>query len=99
MKMPASQWLDIEDSDLGTARVEVNSGMAFLHLTLKKRVAGFREARKRMPSIKAWLKERGFAQVHVIIPEGDDKLYRFERAFGFTEVKRAAGQILLRQEC
>lgn len=94
-----STWHLIENSELGTAKVEFNAGMAFLHLDLHKPFSGYREAKRQMPKVKQVLRRGGFKHVHVIIPEGDEKLYRFELAFGFTEVKRAAGQILLRQEC
>lgn len=94
-----SEWHLIENSELGTAKVEINAGMAFLHLELHKPFSGYREAKRQMPKVKEALRKGGFEHVHVIIPEGDEKLYRFERAFGFTEVRRGCGQILMRQEC
>lgn len=93
-----SEWETLVDDELGTLRLEFNRGMVFLHVTLRKPMAAMRAIRDRFPTLKEMLRNMGYKQVHVIIPEGDEKLYRFETMFGFRELRRARGHILMRQE-
>jgi hypothetical protein len=55
--------------------------------------------REQIHDLKKILRNIGYRKVNVIIPEGDAKLYRFEEAFGFKEVRRCGGHILMAQEC
>jgi len=45
------------------------------------------------------LRALGHRTVRVIIPVGDDKLYRFEQLMGFKELKRDDNHIVMGQEC
>jgi hypothetical protein len=87
------------DDERGTLRLEFNRRMAFLHLMVRKPMAALRGWRDVFYSVKAILRAIGYSAVNVIIPEGDAKLYRFEIAFGFREIRRAGGHILMSQEC
>lgn len=92
-----SRWLTAVDDERGTLKIEFNAGMAFLHLSFRQVLQGMRDVKRLLPELKAWLRSMGHDRVFVIIPEGDEKLYRFERLFGFSEVRRASGQILMAQ--
>jgi len=94
-----SEWYTLVDDERGRLRLEFNRRMVFLHLTLKRPMEGLRAVRAQFSDLKMMLRNLGYAAVHVIIPEGDAKLYRFERSFGFIEKGRAGGQILMRQRC
>ena len=93
-----STWATVVDNELGTLKLEFNSGMAFLHLIFRKPMDGLRVARERFPDVKVILRMLGYRRVHVAIPEGDYALYRFETSFGFRECRRAGGNILMHQE-
>ena len=60
---------------------------------------GLRAVRAGFPALKSMLRNLGYAKVNVIIPENDEKLHRFETMFGFRDVRRAGGNILMEQEC
>jgi hypothetical protein len=95
-----SEWRTIWDDRLGEAKIEFNDGCAFLHVTLRDApIEGMRKIREVFPYIKGLLRNLGHSRVYVIIPEGDNKLYRFERFFGFKEIRRYGGQIFMGQEC
>jgi hypothetical protein len=93
------RFLTVVDDERATFRIEFFRGLAFLHLTVKLPVKAMRDAKRIFPQIKAWLKSVGHEVVYVLIPEGDEKLYRFEQFFGFREVKRRRGHILMIQRC
>lgn len=94
-----SEWYTFADDERGTVRLEFNRRMVFLHLVLRKPMAGLRAVKECFPALKAALRNIGYRTVNVIIPEGDEKLYRFEQRMGFTERRRAGGHILLSQAC
>lgn len=87
------------DDERGTLKFEFNRHAVFLHLVLRKPMEGMRVAHTEFQHLKKLLRNIGYRFVHVIIPDGDQNLYRFEQSFGFCERKRAGGQILMRQEC
>lgn len=76
--------------------IEFYRGRAYLHLKIRNRFSGFREARRIFPQVKKWLKKMGHQSVSVLIPDSDPMLYRFEKSFGFEEDKRI-GFIYMRQ--
>lgn len=94
-----SRWLTVVDDERGHMKIEFNGGMAFLHLALKQVMQGMRDTKRLFPDLKAWLRSMGHEFVFVIIPTGDEKLYRFEQMFGFKEVRRTSGHILMAQRC
>ena len=94
-----SEWKTLVDDERGVLKVEFNSGMVFLHVVLRLPMEGIRAIRRELPAFKDVLRALGYKKMHVAIPEGDEKLYQFEKMFGFNEVKRAKGQILMVQEC
>ena len=96
--MSAEFYTVIED-ERGTLRLEFYRRMAFVHLTFNLPLEGMRAAKHMWPELKALLSRMGYAAVHVIIPDDDERLYRFERHFGFEEIKRDGGAILMAQEC
>lgn len=96
--MRHSEWYTVVDDRRGTLKLEFFRRMAFIHLVFRLPMDGMRAARALFPEVKAMLRNLGYRFVHVIIPEGDQKLYRFEEKFGFREVKRHGGFILMAQE-
>lgn len=94
-----SRYLTVIDDERATLKLEFHLGLAFVHLVLKRPMQGMRDAKVIFPQIKSWLKRMGHDVVYVIIPQGDDKLYRFGTLFGFREKQRRRGQILMIQEC
>jgi len=94
-----SEWQTLADDERGKLRLEFNSGMAFLHLELRRPMEGLRAVRAGFPALKEMLRNRGYEKVNVIIPENDEKLHRFETMFGFRDVRCAGGQRLMSQEC
>lgn len=97
--IPTSRWLNVIDDARGAFQIEFFRGLAFLHLIFRKPLEGMRAARDYFPQIKAWLKRMGHEDVYVCIPEGDEKLLRFEQHFGFVEYKRINGHIIMFQRC
>ncbi len=94
-----SEWHTFVEDERGTVRLEFNRRMVFLHLILRKPMEGLRAVRALFPDLKGILRALGYQKVNVIIPEGDEKLYRFERMMGFAETRRHGGQILMSQGC
>lgn len=92
-----SRFLTVIDDERASFRIEFFRGLAFLHLVVRLPVKAMRDARRMFPVVKAWLKRMGHDMVFVLIPDGDKKLYRFESAFGFREIKRKNGHILMGQ--
>ena len=45
--------------------------------------------------IGVYLKEMGYSKVHSLIPDNDEKLYKFQLMFGFTSEYSVNGAILL----
>lgn len=96
--MKKSEWHTFYDGELGTFKIEFFRSRAFLHLSFKKPLDGMRKVKAMFPSLKKILKNLGYDRINVLIPEGNESLYRFERHFGFEEKRRLQGQILMEQE-
>lgn len=94
-----SEWYTVADDERGTLRLEFNRRMVFLHLILRKPMEGLRAVRAQFPALKQMLRNLGYRKVNVIIEENDEKLYRFEKLFGFRDVLRASGHLLMEQDC
>lgn len=92
-----SRWETLIDDERGTLKIEFNSGMAFLHVAFKQVMEGMRAAKALFPGVLEMLRGMGYGSVHVIIPEGNDALHRFEEHFGFSDVRHHGGQILMRR--
>lgn len=84
----ASRFLVVRDDDAMLGKVEFYCGRAYLHLKIRSRFRGMREARRIFPQVLAWLKSMGHRYVYVLIPDNDGMLFKFERAFGFEEDRR-----------
>lgn len=72
-------------------------GRAFLHLEVRKfGVETLLEIRARWPALKVILKTVGFKIIYAYAPEENaEKLLRFAKPFGFIEIKRRGGLILM----
>lgn len=95
------EWTTLVDDERGLVRLEFNKNMGriFVHLTLKKwNTEILRSLRDGISILTGTLQAVGVRRLNVIIPEGDDKLYRFERLFGFVEKRRKGGVILMEKE-
>lgn len=99
MEPQCSDWVVYADDEMLTVRLEFFMGAVFLHAVIKgRRIEAVRRFRSGFADLKAYLRVLGYKAIHVIIPEGDAMLYRFERLFGFVECAREGGNILMRQE-
>lgn len=94
-----SRWLTAVDDERGALKIEFNSGLAFLHLTLKQPLAGMRAAHEHFPQVLAWLRRMGHDVVYAINPLSEDSVYRFHKYFGFAEVDRQNGAIIMARAC
>lgn len=94
-----STWETYWDDALGSVKLEFAAGRVFLHVTVLQPLEAMRKIQQEFPGLKAKLRARGYDKVHVIIRDGDEKLYRFERFFGFEEVRRRGGFVLMAQGC
>jgi len=98
MPLRADRWalLDTEEAKF---EVEVIDGKAFIHLLLHKWSHSiFKKYREVFKGMEPLLKQRGFNEVYVAIPDDDAKLLRFERMFGFNVIEHKAGHYLLVRE-
>ena len=94
-------WTTLIDDARGKLCIEMHEVHGpFLHLTLKEwGLDVARQLRDGFVVMKRTLRACGHTHISVIMPSVyDDKLYRFLRLYGFREVKRGGGQILMRQE-
>lgn len=84
-----------KDNDIDV-KVEFLGDIPFIHCTVfnMKR----RKFQRLWSDILTTLKDEGYPVAFSCIPEGDDKLYRFQMIFGMKEVLRSNGQILLARE-
>ena len=84
-------------NEFGTLSCEISKeGCWFVHLELKKWSKSL--YKEYLIFFYKWLhtlNKKGVSAVFVLIPEGDDKLYKFEEMFGFKEIDRKGGQILM----
>lgn len=94
-----SEWFMLCDDAIATVKLEFFKGKFFLHAVVNgNAMEAVRRLREGFPRLKEKLREMGYAAVFVIIPDDDGKLLRFERGFGFIEVGRADGLIVMRHE-
>ena len=78
--------------------VELNIGLAFLHLHLYQwNRAILRECLRGMAEIKVRLKAAGYSKVHTNINDHDPLLYKWQLKMGFRELGRKDGIILMVQ--
>lgn len=94
-----SEWYMFWNDERAMCQLEFFRGRVYVHLLIRQPMAGMRAAKRHWGALRHMVRSIGYSWLHVIIPEGDDKLYRFERLFGFSEIKRAGGFILMAQEC
>jgi hypothetical protein len=93
-----AEWYTLYQDEVANCRLEFFRKRVFLHLSFNKPFEGMRKAKKIWPELKLMLRNMGYKQMNVIIPDGDEKLYKFERHFGFVEKRRGKGLILMEQE-
>lgn len=97
--MERGRWLTVIDDERGTLKVEFWRGLAFLHSQWRKPVAAMRAAKTVFPQLRSWLKRMGHEHCYVAIPLGDERLFRFERSFGFRELCVFNGHLIMAQAC
>lgn len=91
-------WITLIEDDRARFQIELNLGMAFLHLSLYRWGPSIlRACRAGIEDAKTLLREAGYEFVHVTILDGDPLLYKFERLMGFEEWRRAGIYIVMRQ--
>lgn len=86
------------DSALGRFVAEFFRGDAVCHLTMKSwSIDAMREVRARAPEVLAVLRKIGARHIYAYNAEGreEQKWLRFMGLFGFHEVRRANGWILV----
>ena len=76
---------------------EFYRGRVFLHLEVRQWGIGVaREFRARWPGVKLALKNVGFDRIYAYVQEERvEKFSRFVRPFGFSEVRRRNGFVLM----
>lgn len=86
-------------NELGDLECEISKeGLFFLHLSLKKwNKTLYKQSLIYFYSWLNMLYESGVLAVFVLIPEEDKKLYKFEQMFGFEEIDRKNGYVLMAQ--
>lgn len=68
----------------------------FLHLDIFQWSPSlYREYKIVWQEVLKWFEQQGYNEVFILIPDNDPKLYKFETKFGFTEVSREDGEILM----
>lgn len=91
--------MQLIDDDCVNLRAEIVEGCVFLHLDLhdwsKELYKAFKET---FNDVKNVLKDSGYDDVWVIIPNNDKKLLKFERMFGFEIVGYCKDSYLMWQE-
>jgi len=86
------------DDERGIYRLEIALGKVFLHLELRQWGPSIvRAIREELANTKRFLAERGILLMFVLIDEGGPKLYKFGCMFGFEEIARGNGRILMQQ--
>ena len=74
-------------------------GQMYLHLNLERfSLSVYKQMKKDFEEVKAHLRNKGYLDVYVVIPENDKFLEKFERAFGFKSVGLYNGHHVLEQE-
>lgn len=77
-------------------RVQYYNGMPFIHCEATS--IHYKKFLQIWKNVQNTLKQEGHSTVFSCIPEGNDKLYKFQTLFGMTEVVRSDGQILFSKE-
>ena len=70
----------------------------FIHCKVNRKKWGvslYKKLYVMLQHIGVYLKEMGYTKVHSLIPDNDDKLYKFQLMFGFTSEYSVNGAILL----
>jgi len=88
----------IIDNEFGHLQYEIDpEGNYFIHLSLDKWSKTL--YKEYLIIFYNWLarikQENNINHVFVVIPENDKKLYKFEQMFGFNEIKKQDGDILM----
>jgi hypothetical protein len=100
MEAPMYKKHTIINSEFGHLQCQIDENKCvFLHLTLKK--WSHTLYKQYLILFYSWLNtlsEKGVLAVFVLIPDNDPKLYKFEQMFGFKEIDRKHGQILMAKE-
>lgn len=87
------------DCEYGHLEMEYWDGEPLIHLTLNK---WSKEKYKKYKTL--WqvflnqFRELGYKRVLVAIPDNDPKLEKFEKMFGFTEIKREKGVLIMERK-
>jgi hypothetical protein len=88
----------VEDRDC-RVRVEFWRGYVFFHCKFHRwSVRAMRVVDAAYPKMMSLMADLGFEFLHLFIPDGKQGLYRFCERFGFREVERKSGWVLMRQE-
>lgn len=88
----SSTWITWADDDELVVKVELAQGYPFVHVRLRKKVAGFRRFKRDLfPELK-----NNFGLLYAMVGEKNDRLRRFAESFGFVERNRVAGRIFMR---
>lgn len=89
----------ILDNEYLELRIQFAGGVPFAHSTFKQWSPKlYRAYRNTWEQICKDLDGAGHPCVFVMIPDNDPKLLKFEKMFGFKEVERQNGNILLMYE-
>ena len=88
--------ISLIDNEMVHLKVQLLEGLPFIHLEVKQWSPLLaRQYKKTWKKILRDMGALGYGEVFILIPDDDPKLYKFETMFGFTEVERQDGKILM----
>jgi hypothetical protein len=87
---------EVVNNDDGRLVIQWVNELPFIHLQLYNwSVDGYKKYWAIWLDLLKDLAERGHPCVFVLIPDNDEKLYKFETMFGFVEASRVDNSILM----
>jgi hypothetical protein len=92
-----SDTVTVMDNELLRLRVQFHLGRPYIHVTVRKWSHTLYKAYLRVWALLLQqLAKDGHPVAFSVIPEGDNKLYKFQLMFGMKEEMRDDGHILMR---
>lgn len=89
----------IVDNEDGTFSYEIVSGIVGLHAELKQwGPQVYKRTQYVLEKFILEIKDKGFNAVYVGIPDNDPKLLKFEQLYGFYEIGRVDGNIIMKRD-
>jgi len=95
MSHKEQQRLSLITTSYGSLEAEVVDEIVFIHLEIREWTPSkYKKMKYYWQVVLLSLKNKGIDDIYTVIPDGDDKLYKFQTMFGFKEYSRQGGTIL-----